>query len=115
MKGPKNKATERAAWTEYNRLLGKGTAGEATVQEVINAYGASVEKAVERGELAASTIARQKRELVPFGVRYGHLLATDLRPIHIETWLNEERPKVNSTTRHTIIAIIKRAFSWPRR
>ena len=112
VKGPENKATRAKAWAEFNRLTTQGELAKGTVKELINAYWNSLQEQLKTGQLEESTVTGRRPVLMSFGRRLGRMKVAALKPHHVETWLAEDHPDTNSTTRNTRIGWIKRLFSW---
>lgn len=95
----------------YADLLAKrrGAVGpEENVRKLLDAYWSWC-----KINLAKTTCDVRKKRLKSFAKWVPADLSTSkLRPLHIQKWLDEEYPKANSTTRHTLISVIGAAINW---
>lgn len=101
-----------AAFDEFHKLMlkhGQGMPlGTKTVRDVLDAYWNWY-----KTTMAAETVAHRTPILKSFGKSVPTTLKVSaLRGYHVQRWLDEKYPKANSTTRNTLISIIKAAMNW---
>jgi integrase len=105
-------ADKAAAIDEFHKLMlkrGQGVPlGIKTVRDVLDAYWNWY-----KTTMAAETVAHRTPVLKSFGKSVPTTLKVSaLRGYHVQRWLDAEYPKTNSTTRNTLISIIKAAMNW---
>ena len=85
-----------------------------TVLDVFNLFVDHVSRAVSRGERSRVTLEGYERYLPRAAEAIGGIAASELRPHHVETWLDSE-PRWGPTSRYNAITAIKAAFRWANR
>jgi integrase len=104
------KANEKAAWDAFYRLMasGKGKVPEADTLRVATVCDLFLE--FSHKHHAPDTYRWYGDYLQDFCESFGTLLAGDLRPLHVSTWL-DAHPGWKGSRRCAVIAV-KRAFNW---
>lgn len=96
------------AFDKYARLLHQRHQPESNVRRLLNRYWDWVQK-----NRAATTCAKMRPRLESFGGFISATLTTkQLKPHHVQDWLDARFPNANPTYRNTLITTIKGAMNW---
>lgn len=68
-----------------------------------------------QGNLAEITTRNRTKKLLDFADMYPRLKVTDLRPIHVQAWVNQRHAHLNSTSQHTAITLVQACLSWSQK
>lgn len=88
-------------------------AGLAT-SAVLDWFLDDTEKRVARGELAPVTLEGYDRYLSGAIEAIGAVPAADLKPHHVQAWIDARGDAWNATSRYNAITAVKTAFSWAK-
>jgi integrase len=110
----RGKGSEAEAWDRFRRLRAVASPGQPyRVRDLMEAFLESKCRAAERGELARVTYATYVRLLSAAARAIGHLPAADLRPYHVDRWI--DATPWGSTGRRNAITAVKAVLAWARR
>lgn len=106
---------KRAATRRLNELLeeaerGAG-AGDHTVGELVLMYLRALGQRREDGEVERQTKDDAARRLAGFGEAYGDLPSDEVKPLHVQAWL-DSRKGWGATSRHDGVGAVKAVFRW---
>jgi integrase len=103
---------KEAAFDEFHRLMRDRSngvpLGNHTVREILDDYWTWLQ-----ANRAATTCEKRQPILKSFGLSMpATLRVRDLRPYHVQRWLDQKCSKCGPTTRNTRITWIKTVFNW---
>lgn len=106
----KGRDHEKAAWDAFYKLMATDPAKLPKAADIIVAVVCDLflDHAAKHND--ARTFAWYKSFLQDFCGRYGSVRAADVKPFHVDAWL-DEHPQWKAARRHAVIAV-KRAFNW---
>ena len=106
----KGRGANKEAWAAFHRLMAGGDAPrpgrKIIVAEMADKFLDETQK-----RLAPLTYEWYRRHLQSFIEVHGKRKSEDLRPLHVQSWL-DRHPNWSDSTRHGAITAIKRLTSW---
>lgn len=114
----KGKANRAEATKAFHRLMLEGGqqpkgAAALTVAEVCDLFLEDLHRRLSRDEVVATHVENYRRHLQSFAEHAGRRSARDLRPLHVDGWLDAHDWGRNN--RHGAMTAVKAVFRWAAR